>query len=123
MQLHRYRENALAHMDAIRNHEINQTFVKAMQNAVKTHKQFAYTREDATSTMDNLHESMNMAKEMTELLGQPIGGDVMDDELELEFLDEIAPAEEEKLLLPKAPEVPMRMEPHQLVIPLAAALG
>ena len=125
LQLHRYRENVLAHMDAINNHEINQTFVKAMQNAVKTHKQYAYTRDDATSTMDNLHDSMSMAKEMTELLGQPIGGDVMDEELEQEFLDEIAPAEAEKqqLLLPAAPEVSIRMEPHRLVIPLAAASG
>ena len=124
LQLNRFRENMMAHMDAISNHEINQTFVKAMQNAVKTQKQYAYTREDATSTMDELHESMSMAKEMTELLGQPVGEEVTDDELEQEFFDEIAPTvEEERLLLPKAPEAPIRMEPRPFVIPLAAALG
>ena len=37
----------------------------------------------------DLHETLNSAREMTELLGQPIdaGVDVMDEELEQEFMD------------------------------------
>lgn len=83
-QLQRYRESALAHMDAVSNHEINQTFIRAIQGTVTGIKP-----ADVTSTVDELHESINNVREISELLGQPLPGieEVSDEDLENEFME------------------------------------
>lgn len=83
LQLQRYRENVHAQIDALSHHEINQTFMRAMA------QQPAVDKKAVVDTLDGLHEAINSAKEMTEILGQPIdaGVDVEDDELEQEFME------------------------------------
>jgi hypothetical protein len=84
VQLQRYRESALAHMDAVSNHEINQTFVRAIQGTVTGIK-----AADVTSAVDELHESISNVREISELLGQPLPGidEVSDEDLEAEFME------------------------------------
>lgn len=121
VQLQRYRENVQAQQDALSNHEINQTFVLAMQNAVKAHKLAVYTKKDASDTMDEVHSSISSAREMTELLGQPVGEDVLDEELEEEFLEA---AGEEQVTLPSVvepPRVPVAIPAPRALTPLVAA--
>jgi hypothetical protein len=119
-QLQRYRENVLAQMDAMSNHEINQTFMMAMKNASRTYKQYELTKQDAVTTIDEMHESMNDAKELTDILGQPLGVDVLDEELEQEFL-------EEEPIAAALPEPAQRVHSRQpvevedLISPLVAA--
>ena len=83
VQLQRYRESALAHLDAVSNHEINQTFMRAIRGTeIKT--------KDVTSAVDELHESMNSVREISELLGQPLPGiaeEISDEDLESEFME------------------------------------
>ena len=83
-QLQRYRESALAHMDAVSNHEINQTFLRAIKGSVTGIKV-----TDAASAVDELQESITSVKEISDLLGQPLAGgeDVTDEDLEAEFMD------------------------------------
>jgi hypothetical protein len=83
MQLQRYRENVHAQIDALSHHEMNRTFMQAMA------KRPAVDTEEVKKTIDTLHETLSSAKELTELLGEPIdaGVDVMDEELEQEFMD------------------------------------
>lgn len=91
-QLQRFRCNAVLQFDALRNHELNQTFVRAMKGMAGASKgRIATTREDAEDAMENLHESLTEAKELSEFLGAPILTSDMpdDDELEKEFLSEM----------------------------------
>ena len=123
-QLQRYRENVLAQMDAMSNHKINQSFVMAMKNASNTYKQSELTKQDAFLMIDEMHESMNDAKEVTEILGQPLGVDVRDEELEQEFLDERHVSE--VVALPDTQKTPSRKpvatrEVDDLITPLVAA--
>ena len=83
-QLQRYRESALAHMDAVSNHEINQTFVRAIQGSgIKV------SHSDAASAVEDLQESISSVKEISDLLGQPLSGaeEVTDEDLESEFME------------------------------------
>jgi hypothetical protein len=120
LQLQRYRENVHAQMDAMTHHEINQTFMRAMAQRP------AVDTKEVTKTIDELHETLNSAKEMTELLGQPIdaGVDVMDEDLEQEFMETMGLEQEEEetlALLPKT--APVRAEtvvvppPRELALP------
>ena len=63
-------------------------------------KRPAVDTEEVKKTIDTLHETLSSAKELTELLGQPIdaGVDVMDEELEQEFMDTMGEEEEEKVV-------------------------
>jgi hypothetical protein len=85
-QLQRYRESALAHMDAVSNHEINQTFLRAIQGSVSGIK---VNHTDAASAVENLQESITGVKEISDLLGQPVSGmeEVTDEDLENEFME------------------------------------
>ena len=85
-QLQRYRESALAHMDAVSNHEINQTFMRAIQGTVSGIK---VDHADASSAVENLQESISSVKEISDLLGQPLAGveEVTDEDLETEFME------------------------------------
>jgi len=85
-QLQRYRESALAHMDAVSNHEINQTFLRAIKGSVTGIK---VSHTDAASAVDELQESITSVKEISDLLGQPLAGveDVTDEDLEAEFME------------------------------------
>jgi hypothetical protein len=98
LQLQRYRENVHAQMDALSHHEINRTFMQAMAQRPTV------DTKEVTETINELHETLNSAKEMTELLGQPIdaGLDVMDEELEQEFMDTMGDEEEEAEVVEKA---------------------
>jgi hypothetical protein len=84
-QLQRYRESALAHMDAVSNHEINQTFMRAIQGSgiIKVN------HSDAASAVEDLQESISSVKEISDLLGQPLAGveEVTDEDLENEFME------------------------------------
>jgi hypothetical protein len=85
-QLQRYRESALAHMDAVSNHEINQTFLRAIQGSVSG---IRVNHTDAASAVENLQESITSVKEISDLLGQPVSGmeEVTDEDLENEFME------------------------------------
>jgi DNA-binding NarL/FixJ family response regulator len=85
-QLQRYRESALAHMDAVSNHEINQTFVRAIQGTVSGIK---VSQVDVSSVVEDLQESISGVKEISDLLGQPLAGaeEVTDEDLENEFME------------------------------------
>jgi hypothetical protein len=63
-QLQRYRESALAHVDAVSNHKINQTFLRAIQGTV--------INADVSAVVEDLQESISSVREMSELLGQPL---------------------------------------------------
>lgn len=103
LQLQRYRENVNAQMDAMSHHEINSSFARAMAH----HRP---SREDAESVVEDLQESMNKARELTDLLGQPIGDgiyseDIMDEDLEQEFKETMEIEESEPLLSIKREEI------------------
>ena len=92
MQLQRFKENAMTQFDALSNHELNRTFVKAMQGIMSTNKGLATaTREDAETVMEDLQESVTQVKDLSDLLGQPMvngmtsSDDITDDDLEMEF--------------------------------------
>lgn len=90
-QLQRFKENAMAQFDALSNHELNRTFVKAMQGVMSSNKGLVTaTREDAETVMEDLQESVSQVKDLTEFLGQPmVNGmtpdEVTDEDLEMEF--------------------------------------
>ena len=90
-QLQRFKDNAMAQFDALSNHELNRTFVKAMQGVMSSNKGLVTaTREDAETVMEDLQESVSQVKDLSDLLGQPmVNGmtpdDVTDEELETEF--------------------------------------
>jgi hypothetical protein len=94
-QLQRFKENAMAQFDALSNHELNRTFVRAMQGMVGANKgRVTATREDAAVVMEDLQDSLLQVKDLSEFLGQPVISEEIDDsELELEFLEETAGAE------------------------------
>jgi hypothetical protein len=84
-QLQRYRESALAHMDAVSNHEINQTFLRAIQGTVSGIK---VSHSDAASVVEDLQESISNVREISELLGHGGGAEeVTDDDLDNEFME------------------------------------
>jgi hypothetical protein len=85
LQLQRYRETALAHLDAVSNHEINQTFVRAIQSAGGGKK--GVEIKEAELAIEGLQETMTHAQQLSDLLGQPIGEEITDDELDTEFMD------------------------------------
>jgi hypothetical protein len=95
-QLHRFKESAMAQFDALSNHELNRTFIKAMQGVVGASKgHVAASREDAETVMEDLQESMSQVKDLSEFLGQPIvngmGDEITDEELESDFLENSQP--------------------------------
>jgi hypothetical protein len=85
-QLQRYRESALAHMDAVSNHEINQTFIRAIQGSGMMLK---VTHSDAAAAVEDLQESISSVREISDVLGQPLAGveEVTDEDLENEFME------------------------------------
>ena len=85
-QLQRYRESALAHMDAMSNHEINQTFMRAIRGTVNGLK---VNHTEATTAVEDLQESMSSVKEISELLGQPLASveEATDEDLDAEFME------------------------------------
>ena len=85
-QLQRYRESALAHMDAMSNHEINQTFMRAIRGTVTGMKA---NHTEATTAVEDLQESMSSVKEISELLGQPLASveEATDEDLDAEFME------------------------------------
>ena len=86
-QLQRYRESALAHVDAVSNHEINQTFIRAIQGSGMTLNKDSHS--DAATAVENLQESISSVREISDLLGQPLAGveEVTDEDLESEFME------------------------------------
>jgi len=114
LQLQRYRENVHAQMDALSHHEINRTFMQAMAQRP------AVDTKEVKETLDDLHDTLNSAKEITELLGQPVdaGVDVMDEELEQEFMDTMEQQEIAPLLPPARVEaVVVVPPPRELALP------
>ena len=124
LQLQRYRENVHAQLDALSHHEINQTFMRAMAC-----NKPLLSREEAETTLEDIQESVNGARELTELLGQPleVGLDVSDDDLELEFMESVVtepPRLPDAIIAPaRQPETAMVVQPPmQLVLPAALAI-
>ncbi len=113
LQLQRYRENAHAQLDALSHHEINRTFMQAMAQRP------AVDTQEVSKTMNDLHDTLNSAKELTELLGQPIeaGLDVMDEDLEQEFMDTMGVDEAEAAPLISARERPAPVRAETFVVP------
>ena len=98
-QLQRYRESALTHLDAVSNHEINQTFIRAIQGAGGGLKGIEI--KEAESAIEDLQETVSHSEKLSELLGQPVGEEITDDDLDEEFL-ELSSAE----TVTVAPELP-----------------
>jgi hypothetical protein len=123
LQLQRYRENVHAQLDALSHHEINQTFMRAMAC-----NKPLLSREEAETTLEDIQESVNGARELTELLGQPldVGLDVTDDDLELEFMESVvteAPRLPDAIITPvRQPEPVVAQPPMQLVLPAALSI-
>jgi len=125
LQLQRYRENVHAQLDALSHHEINQTFMRAMAC-----NKPLLSREEAETTLEDIQESVNGARELTELLGQPleVGLDVTDDDLELEFMETVVtepPKLPDAIIAPaRQPETTKVVQPPtmQLVLPAALAI-
>jgi hypothetical protein len=106
-QLQRFKENAMAQFEALSNHELNRTFVRAMQGMVGANKgRVSETREDAETVMEDLQDSLSQVKDLSEFLGQPVmlssnGDDIIDDaELESEFLEETRSTTEQPITEP-----------------------
>ncbi len=97
LQLHRVRENVIVQIDAARNHAINQTYVHAVRGMTELNKG-GLNREDVESTFEGLTESMQSIRDVSDMLSHPLVPDVTEEELEQEFMDEIAqePITEEK---------------------------
>ncbi len=86
-QLQRYKESALTHMDAVSNHEINQTFMRAIQGTVSGMK--VSSTDVTTVVLEDLQESLSNVKEISDLLGQPLTSveEVTDEDLDTEFVE------------------------------------
>jgi hypothetical protein len=86
------------------------------------------SREEAETTLEDIQESVNGARELTELLGQPldVGLDVTDDDLELEFMESVvteAPRLPDAIITPvRQPEPVVAQPPMQLVLPAALSI-
>ena len=85
-QLQKFRESALTHLDAVSNQEINQTFIRASQSAGKAGANGIKIKE-VKSVLDGLHETVSHSNELSELLGERIGEEITDEDLDLEFMD------------------------------------
>jgi hypothetical protein len=122
LQLQRYRENILIQIDALRNHEINQTIVQALRGATTLQSPGL---QDAESALEQAQETMGQVRELSEFLGQPLAAvDVTDDELESELMELTRPAAEAAPVLPSAARTERREEPRQVShLPLVGALG
>jgi hypothetical protein len=86
LQLQRYRQAALAQLNAVSNHEINQTFLRAMKSS-------GVGLNEVKNAMNDMHETVSSVHELSALLGEPVGtslaDEVVDDEeLELEFAEQ-----------------------------------
>ena len=112
-QLQRYRESALAHMDAVSNHEINQTFLRAIQGTVSGIK---VSHSDAASVVEDLQESISNVKEISELLGHGGVEDATDDDLDNEFMEFTAleTITEAPCVVPQLPETVALIPPMEL---------
>ena len=91
-QLQRFRETAMAQFDALSNHELNRSFIRAMQSLVGDSKdRAAAAREDAETVMEDFHESVSQVKDLSDFLGQPLAAssmaaeEVTDEELDAEL--------------------------------------
>jgi len=110
-QLQRYRESALAHLDAVSNHEINQTFVRAIQSAGGGKK--GVEIKEAVLAIEDLQETVSHAQQLSDLLGQPTGEEITDEDLDVEFLEFISTGTETTapMIEVKLPEVPSAKTP------------
>ena len=108
-QLQRYRESALAHLDAVSNQEINQTFIQAIKGAGKK----GIELKEAEIAIEDLQETVTKSQQLSDLLGQPIGEEITDDDLDIEFMD--FSIEETEITAPevvvKLPDVPHAKTP------------
>ncbi len=100
-QLHRFKENVVAQFDALSNHELNRTFLQAMQGMVGASKgRASVAREEAETVMEDLQESISQVKELSEFLGQPVQNgmvdEITDEELESDFLEHLSDEKEEE---------------------------
>ncbi len=106
-QLQRHRESALAHMDAVSNHEINQTFMRAIKGTAA-----GLNVDDAAAAAKDMQESIANVNEISELLGQPVLlEEITDEDLESEFLEYSAQEAELPMMLPTAPLPSMQPAP------------
>ena len=101
-QIQRYRESALAHMDAVSNHAINQTFMRAIKGTA-----VGLDVDDAAAAAKEMQDSIANVNEITELLGQPVLDDVTDEDLESEFQEFSALAEADPVVAPPLPAPPI----------------
>jgi|APCry1669189070_1035195.scaffolds.fasta_scaffold04109_2 hypothetical protein len=111
LQLQRYRDSALAHLDAVSNHEINQTFVRAIQSAGGGKK--GVEIKEAVLAIEDLQETVSHAQQLSDLLGQPTGEEITDEDLDVEFLEFISTGTETTapMIEVKLPEVPSAKTP------------
>ena len=104
-------------MDALSNHELNQTYLMAMKEASSEAKQRLIPVSDAESTIEQMNEAIHGAKELSEFLSQTIEPDeALDEDLEQEFLDEV----EHLAVLPSAVVDPPQTAPATINTAAAA---
>jgi hypothetical protein len=111
-QLQRFRETAMAQFDALSNHELNQSFVRAMQGLVGGSKDKAVAvREDAESVMEDFHESVSQVKDLSDFLGQSsasiVAEEVTDEELDAELNAQFEPSAESSMMAAAATTPPL----------------
>ena len=111
VQLQRYREGALAQLDAVSHHEINQTFVRAIQGAGFKPMDVKETE----SAIEDLQETIINVNKISDVLGQPLSEDIDDDDLEQEFLDFAPPVSSAAVVSTmQLPPVPAQKTPQAL---------
>jgi hypothetical protein len=117
MQLQKCKEGISSKMDALSNHELNQTYLMAMKEASSEAKQRLIPVSDAESTIEQMNEAIHGAKELSEFLSQTIEPDeALDEDLEQEFLDEV----EHLAVLPSAVVDPPQTAPATINTAAAA---
>lgn len=110
-QLQRFRETAMAQFDALSNHELNQSFVRAMQGLVGGSKdKVAAVSKDAESVMEDFHESVSQVKDLSDFLGQSsasiVAEEVTDEELDAELNAQFEPGNENSMMAAAATTTP-----------------
>jgi len=122
LQIQHYREKVLAQIDAMSNHEINQTFVEAIKGATGAQK--GVSSKEVESMMEEFQESIGSVKEMSDLLGQPLAfEEALDEDLENEFLEASAEPAKTVAVPAAAKHSPKITAQRELIIPLVAALN
>jgi hypothetical protein len=122
VKLQRYRETALAQLDAVSNHEINQTFLRAIQGSGLG----AIDTKETEKSMEELQDAVKKVRDISDILGQPLADDADDDDLDLEFMEFSTgetTTEPPEVTAPLLPAVPHHPRPQPVTLRTDALFG